>query len=202
MDEYIGIIKMFAGNFAPRNWAFCNGQLLSIAQNTALFSILGTTYGGDGRTTFALPDLQGRVPVGTGAGPGLTNRTLGQKFGSEHNNLTVSQMAPHTHVAALTSTASAIATIAIPAFDDTGDSPDPSNTAILAKAENIAGTEMNLYSNSAADTTLKPFSAPVTNISGGVTVNSTGAGQNINNMQPFLGLHYIICLQGIFPPRS
>lgn len=193
---------MFAGNFAPRNWAFCNGQLLSIAQNTALFSILGTTYGGDGRTTFGLPDLRGRVPVGTGAGPGLTNRTLGQKFGSEYNNLTVSQMAPHTHVAALTSTASAIATIAIPAFDDTGDSPDPSNTAILAKAENIAGTEMNLYSNSAADTTLKPFSAPVTNISGGVTVNSTGAGQDINNMQPFLGLHYIICLQGIFPPRS
>ncbi|WP_218598148.1 phage tail protein [Polaribacter sp. NJDZ03] len=202
MDEYIGIIKIFAGDFAPRGWAFCEGQLLAINSNTALFSILGTTYGGDGRTTFGLPDLRSRVPVGLGNGPGLTPRRLGEKDGTEHNVLNVTQMPPHTHAAVLTSTGSATATIAIPAFDDTGDSPDPSNTAVLAKAENTAGTEMNLYTNSAADTTLKPFTAPITNISGEVTVGLTGAGQNINNMQPFLGLNYIICMQGIFPSRS
>lgn len=203
MDQaYIGSIVLFAGNFAIRGWALCEGQLLSIAQNQALFSILGTTYGGDGRTTFGLPDLRGRVPIGPGTGPGLSTRKLGQHLGTEYNNLTVNQMAPHTHTAALTSTASATATIAIPAFDDSGDSADPSNTAVFAKAENTAGTEMNLYSNNAADTTLKPFAAPVTNISGGVTVGSTGAGQEINNMQPFLGLNYLICMQGLFPPRS
>ena len=92
MEGYIGQIMMFGGNFAPRDWALCNGQLLPISQNSALFSILGTTYGGDGRTNFALPDLRGRAPVHAGNGPGLTTRSLGQKSGSETNSLSENQM--------------------------------------------------------------------------------------------------------------
>ncbi len=96
-DPFIGEIRMFAGNFAPRGWAFCDGQLLPIAQNTALFSLLGTTYGGDGRTTFALPDLRGRFPLHAGSGPGLTNRRLGEKAGAESHTLTTNQIPSHTH---------------------------------------------------------------------------------------------------------
>jgi microcystin-dependent protein len=98
LDPFIGEIIMFAGNFAPRGWAFCDGQLLPISQNSALFSILGTTYGGDGRTTFALPDLRGRVPIHAGtSGPGLSYRNLGAKEGQEEMSLTVSQIPSHTH---------------------------------------------------------------------------------------------------------
>lgn len=97
MEPFIGQIMMFAGNFAPRGWAFCDGQLLSIASNSALFSILGTTYGGDGRTTFALPDLRGRVPMHAGTGPGLTPRQLGEKGGIETTSLTVNNLPPHNH---------------------------------------------------------------------------------------------------------
>ena len=101
MEPLLGQIIMFGGNFAPRGWAFCDGQLLPIAQNTALSSILGTTYGGDGRTTFGLPDLRGRVPMGGGHGPGLSPRSLGQKGGNETTTLTVSNLPPHNHSAAL-----------------------------------------------------------------------------------------------------
>jgi microcystin-dependent protein len=96
-EAYLGEIRMFAGNFAPRGWALCNGQLLSISQNTALFSLLGTTYGGNGTTTFALPDLQGRVPVHAGSGPGLTPRILGERSGEETHTLTVSEIPSHAH---------------------------------------------------------------------------------------------------------
>jgi len=97
MNPFIGEIILFGGNFAPRGWAFCNGQLLPIAQNTALFSILGTTYGGDGRTTFALPDLRGRAAIHPGNGPGLSSYRLGEKGGSETNTLTVNQIPAHSH---------------------------------------------------------------------------------------------------------
>lgn len=97
MDPFIGEIIMFGSNFAPRGWAFCDGQLLPISQNTALFSILGTTYGGDGRTTFALPDLRGRAAIHPGRGPGLSTYTLGEKGGSETNNLNITQLPPHHH---------------------------------------------------------------------------------------------------------
>lgn len=100
MEGFIGEIRLFAGNFAPRAWMLCDGQLLSIAQNTALFSILGTTYGGDGRTTFALPDLRGRAPIHPGNGPGLTSRRLGEKTGAEQANLTVANLPAHNHTMA------------------------------------------------------------------------------------------------------
>jgi microcystin-dependent protein len=97
MDPFIGEIRMFAGNFAPRGWAFCSGQILSIAQNTALFSLLGTTYGGNGQTTFALPDLRGRVSMGQGQGPGLSNRTLGEQTGEAAHTLLVNEIPQHNH---------------------------------------------------------------------------------------------------------
>jgi microcystin-dependent protein len=100
-EPLLGEIKMFAGNFAPRGWAFCDGQLLPIAQNTALFSILGTTYGGDGRTTFGLPDLRSRVALHAGNGPGLPGQTLGAEGGSETNSLTIAQMPSHNHVVSI-----------------------------------------------------------------------------------------------------
>src|SRR3954467_10025114 len=98
-EPFIGEVRMFGGNFAPRGWAFCNGQLLSISQNTALFSLLGTTYGGNGQTTFALPNLQGRVPMHVGQGPGLTNRTQGEVAGTETHTLNANEMPVHTHTA-------------------------------------------------------------------------------------------------------
>ena len=97
MEPFIGFIGMFGGNFAPRNWALCDGTLLSVSQYQALFSILGTTYGGDGRTTFGLPDMRGRVPMHPGSGPGLSTRSLGQKDGVEHVTLTTNQIPSHTH---------------------------------------------------------------------------------------------------------
>src|SRR6185503_14662217 len=113
-EPFIGEIIMFAGNFAPRGWAFCEGQLLSIAQNSALFSILGTTYGGDGQTTFALPDLRGRAPMQWGQGPGLTPRFLGESSGAENVTLISTQMPAHTH--------------ALNASGAQGDAPTPSGT--------------------------------------------------------------------------
>lgn len=104
MDDYLAEIRLFAGNFAPMCWAFCHGQLMSIAENSALFSLLGTTYGGDGQTTFALPDLRGRVPVCTGQGPGLTYRELGEQAGNENVTLISTQIPNHTHPIAKTTT--------------------------------------------------------------------------------------------------
>lgn len=96
-EPFVGEIRMFAGNFAPRGWAFCDGQLLAVSQNDALFSLLGTIYGGDGRTTFGLPDMRGRLPIHQGTGPGLSARRLGSRGGAEHETLTTNQLASHTH---------------------------------------------------------------------------------------------------------
>ena len=109
-DPFIGEIRLFAGNFAPRNWAFCSGQILSIAQNTALFSLLGTTYGGNGQTTFALPDLRGRVPMGRGQGPGLSPRDLGEVAGAENVTLTSNQIPAHRHALRASTTAASVTT--------------------------------------------------------------------------------------------
>jgi len=171
MDGVIGTIILFGGNFAPRNWAFCQGQLLSIAANTALFSILGTTYGGDGRTTFALPDLRGRVPLSAGQGPGLSNHTLGQQGGAETVTLQVTQIPAHNH------------TVAPLAKNGGGDDTSPTNKF-------MATASTDLY-------------ADANNTNMGASPSSmTGGGGAHNNMQPFLALNYVICLNGIFPSRS
>ncbi len=176
MDPFIGMIVMFGGNFAPRGWALCSGQLLPISQNTALFSILGTTYGGDGRTTFALPDLRGRVPMHAGNGPGLTSRRLGQRAGSETHTLSASQMPSHTHVA--------------------NASFNLGGTAVTTTLDN----------NFLAGTTAVPIGATTAgnqNLEGlSVQVGNTGNGEAFNIVQPFQVVNFIIALQGVFPSRS
>lgn len=163
---------MFAGNFAPRGWALCQGQLLSISQNTALFSILGTTYGGDGRTTFALPDLRGRVPTQQGRGPGLTNRQLGERLGSETNTLNASQLPSHHHNYEK-----------IGRTSEAGDSSSPIGAGLADSGSRDREYKAGLPAESAM-------------------TNNTGANQPINNMQPTLAVNYIIALQGVFPSRS
>jgi microcystin-dependent protein len=178
-EPFLGEIRMFGGNFAPRGWAFCNGQLLPISSNTALFSLLGTTYGGDGRTTFALPDLRGRVPMHWGQGPGLSSRSLGESSGSESVTLTSSQMPAHTH--------SAVATVNASARSD-GSSP---SGAVPAD-----GGGNNIYS-SAPDGS--------TTMNGGMVstqIGAAGGSQPHANLQPFLCVSFIIALQGIFPSRN
>lgn len=174
-EPFIGEIRIFAGNYAPRGWALCNGQLLPINQNAALYSILGVTYGGDGRTTFGLPDLRGRVPMHAGNGNGLTNRPLGQKSGSEETTIAVANLPAHSH----TAVSHADSNVAV------SDSPKGA-----VPARNAASTPQF---SSEENAELK---------SGAVTIEETGGGQPVSTMQPFLVLNYIIALQGIFPPRN
>ena len=172
VETFLGEIRMFAGNFAPTGWAFCQGQLLPIAQNQALFSLLGTTYGGDGRTSFALPDLRGRVPVGFGQGPGLSNREIGEKFGSELVTLNINQMPSHNH------TVNAVTT---EGNQNLPTNSLPANTKALDKE----------YSDANANTTMKA-----------TMVNPTGGNQPFGVTQPSLGVNFIIALQGIYPSRN
>jgi microcystin-dependent protein len=177
MEGYLAQIIMFAGDFAPRFWAYCAGQLLSIAQNTALFSLLGTTYGGNGQTTFGLPDLRGRVPVGTGQGPGLPNIVLGQTGGTPTTTLTVNQLPAHNHTAT------------------TNVAVSSANTT----TEEAAG---NILANQAQN-----FYAPVATANGSLggattTIGVNGGNQPVSIMQPYLGMNYVICLQGLYPSRN
>ncbi len=160
MEGTIGEIRLFAGNFAPRTWAFCNGQLLPIAQYQALFSILGTIYGGDGRTTFALPDLRGCVPIHPGNGPGLSDRRLGQRGGAETVALNQLNLPSHTHAAT--------ATVTPPALGVEGDTASPAG-AIPAKSGQ-GEPDYHAGAVGADQVTMAPFDAPVTvaNTGGGV----------------------------------
>lgn len=168
-EPFIAEIILFGGNFAPRGWALCQGQLLSIAQNTALFSILGTTYGGNGTTTFALPDLRGRVPVGTGTGPGLPNVDLGEVSGERNHTLIVTEIPQHNHTTVTTS--------------DRGTTDRPGSGVLLARGNALAAPS--------SPVALAPQS-----------IGFTGGSQPHNNMQPYLGMNYIIALEGIFPSRN
>jgi microcystin-dependent protein len=170
-EPFVAEVRIFAGNFAPRGWAFCNGQLLPIAQNTALFSLIGTTYGGDGRTTTALPNLQDRVPMHPGRGPGLSNRRLGEKGGADTVTLTNGQIPSHTHTMRGVSNAPNV-------------SP-PSGARLAAAPMYEAGDSGGLG----------PMASAAMSI-------NTGGGQPHNNLQPYLGLYFIIALVGVYPSRS
>jgi len=187
-DPFIGEISLFGGNFAPRSWAFCSGQLLSISQNTALFSLIGTIYGGDGRTTFGLPDLQGRAAVGAGNGPGLSNATLGTRAGTETVALTEGQIASHTH--------NVTSTTSFGAQSGVATQHGPTGGALASPT--IQGNPgVSVYSTQAADTDLEGAS-----VSGALEVADTGSGTPHENMQPYLGMNYIIAIQGTFPSRN
>ncbi len=200
MEGNIGEVRLFAGNFAPRAWAYCNGQLLSIAQNTALFSIIGTTYGGDGRTTMGLPDLRGRVPISEGTGPGLSTHRLGARGGSETVTLTTAHMANHFHGVNKTGVSEVTTVIRVSTQD--GDHAVPTPNSVFAKAVDINGDPINMYSTT-PDNNLDPSASPSTFMDrDSFTTLPTGGQQPTTIMQPYLTMHYIICLQGVFPQRS
>ncbi|WP_299679906.1 tail fiber protein [uncultured Dokdonia sp.] len=180
MDPFLGEIKLFAGNFAPRSWAYCDGQLLAISQYSALFSILGTTYGGDGRTTFALPDLRGRAAIHPGTGPGLRTYQLGQRGGTERIQLSIANLPSHNHIATSTTTVN---------VGDNNNEDEPEG--------NFLGTGQ-FYSSAAAAGAKLNDNAVTT----ATTVGMQGGSQSYSNLQPFLGVHYIIALQGVFPSRN
>ncbi|MFC5865064.1 phage tail protein [Acidicapsa dinghuensis] len=176
-DPFVAEIRIFPFNFAPKGWAFCNGQLLLIAQNTAVFSLLGTTYGGDGKSNFALPNLQGNAPMFPGQGPGLSLHDLGETGGSNTVSLLTSEIPIHTHT--------------INCVDGSrvgGQTGQPGNS-ILVKT---GGAPANAYANNAV-----PNQSMAANM-----VSPVGGSQPHNNMMPYLTLNFCIALQGVFPPRS
>ncbi|HEV3351663.1 MAG TPA: tail fiber protein [Acidimicrobiales bacterium] len=175
-NPFVAEIRIFAGNFAPRSWALCNGQLLSISQNTALFSLLGTTYGGNGTSNFALPNLQGMAPLGRGQGSGLSDRLLGETAGVPAVTLLVSEIAQHSH--------------AVTAVDGAGSTTGVVN-ATWAKATEGRRAE-NLYSAPGTSPPSMNFSA----------LSVTGGNLPHNNMPPYLTLNFIIALQGVYPSRA
>ena len=192
MEGTIGEIRMFAGTFAPRNWAFCAGQLMSISQNTALFSILGTTYGGNGQTTFALPDFRSRTAVGTGQGPGLTNISLGEVSGTETVTLLTTQMPAHTHTATATVTGS----VTPKAFADEGLGDDPTNQFMA-----VSSASNRIYTSATQTPDAVMGSSPIS-ATATITIGISGNSQPVPIRNPYLGMNYIICLFGIFPSRN
>jgi len=172
MEGYLAQILMFGGNFAPRNWVFCDGQLLAISQFSALFSLLGTTYGGDGRTTFGIPEMRGRVPMHAGNGPGLSNRPLGQRGGAETTTLTLAQMPTHNHPTAV---------------EVNNQDGEEANVA----GQFISNHPGAFNENGISGQTL-----------GGVSAGNAGGNQSHNNIQPFTVVNFVLCVSGIFPSRN
>jgi microcystin-dependent protein len=172
-DPFVAEIRIFPFNFAPRGWAWCDGQLLPLSQNTALFSLLGTTYGGDGKSNFALPDMQGRAPMYWGQGPGLSLHDIGETGGSETVSLLESESPAHSH--------------ALRAFNDVGDYPLPQGNSLATVAGDLlyqSTINQNLVQMS--DNALAP----------------AGGDQPHNNLMPYLTFYFCIALQGVFPPRG
>ncbi|MDX6481052.1 MAG: hypothetical protein QOG85_1562 [Gaiellaceae bacterium] len=174
-DPFVAEIRIFPFNFAPKGWAFCDGQLLPLSQNTALFSLLGTTYGGDGKSTFALPDLQGRAPMHPRQGPGLSLHDLGETGGTETVSLLQSEIPAHSH--ALTASQG----------DGLERTPSAGGTGQLL----ATGIGISQYQTPGAQTDLNA-----------AVVAPTGGSQPHNNMQPYLTFNFNIALQGVYPPRT
>lgn len=172
MEGVLAVIWMFASNFAPRNWALCDGQLLPISQNTALFSLIGTIYGGDGRTTFQLPEMRGRVPMHAGNGPGLSNRQLGQRGGLENVTLTAAQMPQHSHPTSVTV------------------------NNLDGEEANVAG---QFISNHPGAFNENPIAGQTL---GGVTAGNAGGSGSHPNLQPYMVVNFVICISGLFPSRN
>jgi microcystin-dependent protein len=179
-NPFVAEIRIFGFNFAPKGWAFCAGQLLPISQNTALFSLLGTTYGGDGKSTFALPNLQGSAPMHPGQGPGLSLHDLGETGGSTSVTLLQSEMPSHNHTFQGNTT--------------TATNASPANAVYMRGHYNdgVGNTgAVDLYTTNAPDTTLNPLALSI-----------TGGNLPHNNMMPYLTLNFCIAMQGVYPPRT
>ena len=182
-NPFVAEIRIFAGNFAPTGWAQCNGQLMALSQNTALFSLLGTTYGGDGRSTFALPNLQGAAPLQQGQGPGLSLRDLGETGGEQFVTLIQTEMPSHPHTLQVDDSAS------------TGTTPGPAMALAGGNTKNVLGVPKpvppRFHASDANNKAMNPISTSI-------------AGGNLphNNMPPYLVLTFIIALQGVYPARG
>jgi len=171
-EPYIGEIRMFAGSFAPRGWAYCDGQLLAVSQNDALFSLFGIIYGGDGRSTFGLPDLRGRVPIHQGQGPGLVNRGLGSKAGLENVTVTTAQLASHNHE--------------LRASADPAEDNDPAgHVPARSTSASLYADDRQTYLGESA-----------------IGNSRTGGTQSHSNVMPFLCINFIVALFGVYPSRS
>jgi microcystin-dependent protein len=175
-EQYLGEIRIFGFGFAPKGWALCTGQLLSIQQNTALFSLLGTDYGGNGTQTFGLPDLRGRVPLNQGQGPGLSPYLIGEQAGTENATLLVNNMPQHNHV--------------VRCNNENGTSASPANN-YWAEGNNGGSADNSFGYSGTANTTMNPNAIGV-----------TGGSQPFSIMQPYLAINFCIALVGIFPTRS
>jgi microcystin-dependent protein len=181
---YLGEVKLFAGNFSPRGYAFCNGQLLAISQNDALYALIGTTYGGDGVNTFGLPNLQGRIPLHQGTGSGLSNRVLGEMAGTETVTVLSTQMPVHYHQPVANN------------VDPTNDAP-AANTMPCRPKQAVGGNSAQLYTDPSKTPTagdLKPMLAGI--------IGNAGGNQPHDNMMPFLCISFVIALEGVFPSQN
>jgi microcystin-dependent protein len=172
-EPFLGEIRMFAGNFAPQGWALCDGQLLAVAQNDGLFSLLGTIYGGDGRTTFGLPEMRGRIPIHAGTGPGLSPRSIGSKFGEENVTVIANTLPSHTHTMQANTQSG-------PQGDAAGSTPSQSTVGVYLQSPNPASI------------------APLRNAS----ISQVGNNQQHNNVMPYLCINFIIALFGVYPSRN
>jgi microcystin-dependent protein len=203
-DPYLGEIRMVGFNFAPNGWALCQGQLLAISQNSALFSLLGVYYGGNGVSTFQLPNLQGRTPVGVGQGVGLSTINIGEIGGTENTTLTIANMPQHTHAATQTA-GTATGDIALPATTSTASSTEtgvPGPTVVLGPISS-GGRPIGLYSTATdSPTTLKPFSVTLQTTAGAITNSLTGNNVPVALRNPYVGINFCIALQGVFPSRG
>jgi len=189
-ESFLATMCVFAGNFAPRGYALAQGQILPISTNTALFSLLGTTYGGDGRTSFALPDTRGRALIGAGRGPGLSNYPLGHRGGVETVTLSVNQMPSHNHSASTTVSGSSTLHAS-----SAGNSDNPANNVLARKPRD------SIYSSSAPDVTMSASAISMA-LTGNTTVGNTGGSQAHENRMPYISVNWIITIQGLFPSRS
>lgn len=189
-ESFIGSMCVFAGNFAPRGYAFAEGQLLDISTHTALFSILGTTYGGDGRTTFALPDMRGRTVIGSNQGPGLSNYRNGATGGEESVTLSVNQIPGHSHSAVSNVTATATAKASLAGDTDNG------SDAVWGQ-----NPRDDIYSSETPELTMSSDAIEV-NVSVETTIGSTGGNRSHENRMPYIAMHWIIALEGVYPARN
>jgi len=216
MESYVGQIMLWPMSWAPLDWAMCDGSLLPLNQYQALYSLIGTVYGGDGQTTFGLPDLRGKVPLGVSA-----THPIGQKGGLEAYTgtvnvtanvpITVANLPAHSHTATFTGATGAAASVAIP-VDNDSNATDNVATKTMVLGKGVTGTQaVKTYSTGASNDTLKPFDVALPASGGSVTVGDTGAGQplalnapvnlNIPTMPPFVTLNFIICVNGLYPSR-
>ena len=201
-DPFVGEIRMVGFSYAPRGWAPCDGRLLPIQQNSALFALLGVTYGGDGVTTFALPDYRGRGPVGMGNGPGLTPMVQGEKSGTESVTLSSLQMPIHTHVATTTATATSTGTFQV-AGASSNPSATPSTTNNVLSASGGGPGSATVWSDQlTSPVTLSNPETIDTTLNVNVTLQSAGGSQPVGLRNPFLGTNFIIATDGIFPSRN